>query len=424
MMLDWKTFIAALKLSEEFDTSVPLRLQKQMDRRYTDGHKLCKLLKSHQDALCKEPHDKVYGFIGLATDTIEGFPMDYQKTLFDVWVDTILFQNAKQESPQHDIIHFSRLVKKLLGAPVVQGTSIQPLLSNDGLYLDHKDGKKHKSYIPDQIPACIDINQFYNHFPGVLDKNDALCRSTRDRNQRKLLIPARVVGRIIHFGPTYNEIISDLKKTDSWRCSINTNLPENLRASAREESDLFLRSLEGLEDEDLGIITSYNRNMSWEIGPGDPAFKSIIYLKRSGRDSGLIEPIFSANFDWEGDDTDSQGEPRLFLLGDANDYKTSPANMGLVSPEAQFGDCVCQVLGFKQAFVVRHLTRVDGKYLTHGLRIVGTAGLAENRFKAQIRREANLEGSSKFDNAHFDFISDTETVDLVIDVSMVYQLLN
>jgi hypothetical protein len=339
-------------------------------------------------------------------------------------VDTILFQNAKQESPQHDIIHFSKLVKKLVGAPVVQGTSIQSLLSDEGLDPDNNDGRKHKSYIPDQMVACMDMNSWYNDFPGLFDEGGAQSRSTRDRNQRKLVIPARVVGRIIHFGPTYNEIISNLKKTDSWRRSINTHLPENQRASAREESDMFLRSLEGLEDEDLRIITSYHRNMSWEIGPGDPAFKSIIYLKHSGRDNGLAEPIFYTNFVWEGGDTDSQGEPTLFLLGETNDYKTSPANMGLVSPETQVGDCVCQVLGFKQAFVVRHLTRIDGKYLTHGLRIVGTAGLAENRFKAQIRREAGLEGASKFDNAHFDFISDTETVDLVIDVSMVYQLLN
>ncbi len=36
-------------------------------------------LKNHQEALCKEPRDKVYGLIGLALDA-SGFCMDYQKS--------------------------------------------------------------------------------------------------------------------------------------------------------------------------------------------------------------------------------------------------------------------------------------------------------------------------------------------------------
>jgi len=181
-----------------------------------------------------------------------------------------------------------------------------------------------------------------------------------------------------------------------------------------------LRSLEELEDKDLlGVITSYIREMSWEIVSHDnPALRSVVYLKRTGKGP---EPLFFANFDWEGEDAASDGEPRLFLLGETKDYGTSPAKMGLVSSEAQVGDCVCQVLAFEQALVVRHVMTFC-EYSTHGLGIIGTAGLAENRFKARARMEADLKGASKFDIAHFDFI--LERVNLLIDVEMVHQLLN
>lgn len=135
--MDWKTFIAVLKLIEEFDGRVPLRLQKQIELKCTDGHKRYTLLGSHQDALCKDLYDKVYGFIGLASDTIQGFPMDYKKTLFEVWVDTVLFKNSDKGSPQHDIMQFSRLVKKLLGAPVVQNISTQLQLPSKEWNADH-----------------------------------------------------------------------------------------------------------------------------------------------------------------------------------------------------------------------------------------------------------------------------------------------
>jgi hypothetical protein len=76
--------------------------------------------------------------------------------------------------------------------------------------------------------------------------------------------------------------------------------------------------LEELEDEDLRIITSYKHGMSWVIDFGDPALQSMVYLKRIGSACAL----FDANFAWEGEHADSNGEPRLFLLGQTKDYDT------------------------------------------------------------------------------------------------------
>lgn len=69
-----------------------MKLHKQLSEKYKGGHKLAKLLENHQHALCKEPQDHFYGFVDLATDCIEGFPLDYQKSLFEVWKDTIMYK--------------------------------------------------------------------------------------------------------------------------------------------------------------------------------------------------------------------------------------------------------------------------------------------------------------------------------------------
>jgi hypothetical protein len=113
--LTWKSFITDVKYDWDLHNSVPARIQKQIDQKYLGGHKLQTLLDSHQDALCKDPRDKVYGFIGLASDTLEWFPMDYRKSLYEVWKDSVMFKNADTESSRHNIMQFGKLLQKILG---------------------------------------------------------------------------------------------------------------------------------------------------------------------------------------------------------------------------------------------------------------------------------------------------------------------
>lgn len=195
-VVDWETFIMVLKEPE-------IQGYRTDEASETNRAEIQDVARSHNEALRKEPHDKVYGFIGLASATINGFPTDYGKTLFEVWKDTMLFKNSDADLSWHDIMRFRKLVQKLLGGP--------------------------------GIAKADEVNQaiWPRLRPGEgIDKRD---EQASDRTTPS--IPARLIGRINYLGPTTHEIISELKQTAIWRSSINKYLPQYQRAAAREESD-------------------------------------------------------------------------------------------------------------------------------------------------------------------------------------------
>jgi hypothetical protein len=85
--MGWQDFI------QRCDRDGPMILERERQEKYAGGHTLRKLLENHQHAVCKDPRDKIYGFVGLATDA-RGFPMDYQKSLLEVWKDTMVFSKS------------------------------------------------------------------------------------------------------------------------------------------------------------------------------------------------------------------------------------------------------------------------------------------------------------------------------------------
>jgi hypothetical protein len=80
-----------IKAQDHLAKTAPLQLDAQRRGRFEGGHTLVNLLRTNQYALCKDPRDKIYGFIGLAVDVHDRFPMDYSKPLFEVFADTIFF---------------------------------------------------------------------------------------------------------------------------------------------------------------------------------------------------------------------------------------------------------------------------------------------------------------------------------------------
>lgn len=79
---EWSALIKSFRSNSETRDSLPVKLQKQIDEKYEDGHKLQALIENHRDSLCKEPRDHIYGFVGLAVDCQDGFPIDYGKHQF------------------------------------------------------------------------------------------------------------------------------------------------------------------------------------------------------------------------------------------------------------------------------------------------------------------------------------------------------
>jgi hypothetical protein len=74
---EWSELIKRFRFNSETQDSLPVKLQKQIDGKYEDGHKLQALIENYRDSLCKESRDHIYGFVGLGVDCQGGFPIDY-----------------------------------------------------------------------------------------------------------------------------------------------------------------------------------------------------------------------------------------------------------------------------------------------------------------------------------------------------------
>jgi Heterokaryon incompatibility protein (HET) len=370
---DWERFISTDKLCQSCHNTIPLKLQQQLDDKYSSGHKLQTLIETHKGNLCKEPRDHVYGFIGLANDCGDRFPIDYDKSLFEVWKDTIMFKAADQDSPQHDILRFGKTVQTLLGG--------QRIATRDDV----------QSEILLHMTAA----------DKVWDEQYKLVHCTIHEDIAELMVPARIAGRISYLGPTYSEIISDTRKMVHWKSSITRFIPEDQLSSAREEDDLFVEVLENVVEQDLEAISVYDRTIIWE--PKNTPHSLFI------REESIA--FHTANFE----NAPVLAEPRLFLLSGTKEIdQSSSGKMGLAPPEAQEGDYICQVQGIAKALIVRK--RI-------GLRIVGTAVMAENTVLGRSRRDS-APLHSKFGTARFDTIHSDDRLDLFLDVATAYELLN
>jgi hypothetical protein len=369
-----------------------LKLQKQLDEKYEEGHKLQNLIENHQQAICKEPRDHVYGFVGLATDCVEGFPLDYRKTLFEVWKDTVMFKNADRSVSQSDVIRFGRLVRKMLG-----GAGIATA---------------------DEI--LQDLNLRMVQPVGVMNGS----KGTLSSNASALLIHGRLVGVIEYFGPSYEEIISDLKKTAGWKASINRHVPVAYRAQVREESDYFLEALEEVEDNNLEKITALH-HISW-VPKSIP--ESLLRIDQNDLNSQqtcrclectYVPPVFTGDQGFNSNERPFPLPPptkqRLFLLGMNSQHLDSPGRIGMAPSNARKGDYLVQIQGITRAVVLR---RDDAS-----MSIVGTAILAENSDRARVANKTDLERNLGFASADFE-VNEVDKVEMFIDVAIAYQLLD
>ncbi|KAH6682778.1 hypothetical protein B0J14DRAFT_467697 [Halenospora varia] len=375
--LDWKRFIKGLEEFKMLRASAPMKLQKQLNEKYENGHRLQSLVELHQDKLCKEARDHVYGFVGLAIDAQEGFPVDYEKSLYEVWKDVMIYKNQTDNGPSFDVLQFGKIVRHLLGG--------KDIASPKELELDIA----YNTAPPTQATKCLDISSLPE---GLL-----------------LTVPSRLAGKIVHFGPTLTELHSDFKSSLKWRASINRWLLDHNRPMAREECDFFAEVLEGMDDEELAKVGVVGRTIEWKRK--SPMPKSIFDCDMAVTLDGIDdEKVGREGSCGEG------GEPRVFLIGGVNRYdKTASGMMGLGPSAAQVGDYVCQIQGLEKAIILRRENK--------RLKIVGTAGLAHSfhEIRAKNAREEEVDTSCKF--AVADYSSETNMVYLFVDMPLAYDLL-
>lgn len=345
---DWDRFIATIKGFPGIANSVPLKLADGLLDRYGNGHKMHTLLEQHQGAICKDQRDKIYGFVGLAIDYDARFPMDYCKNLFEVWKDTVIYQNKNRMAQTFRIMEFARLVDRLLGGPGLSLQAASRRRLNDDLALDD---------------------------PGVIT------------------IPALVSGMIVHIGPTCEEMISKLEKVDEWTSSIKDYCIEGRLRNAYEENDQLLKLLE-LEDIEL-----------WDATNFDP-FITYPFVNASMKDLG--ESISHHYSMYRPSRARTEAEPgtslgnyldmgqRLFILNyGSNDGSNSTAIMGIAPPSASVGDFICHFYSMEKAVVVRQ----EGN--PPKTKLVGTAFLGDYCATTKGSKEARKRQRSAHISSEF-----------------------
>ncbi len=334
----WEDFIHLIAMHHGDGNTGPLRLDRLLRKeKYNDSHTLKRLLEEHREAKCLEPRDKVYGLVGLAVDAPE-FPVDYNKSLYEVWKDTMVFMNRwglfKDES---QILLVGALVKSLLMA-------------------NHGDP----------------LSQISNEQEDQVDSTKLLDNPNNSLVFRLAAIP---IGCILCVGPPASDLVSDPDVASRWRLAIQHVFSADEWGPARQESDELLRALLESNDSDVEMMC-FNRP------------STVVWKER--RDSGSFEPPSAGHYikkwDWPAvfefsrtrqqvTDGAASVQPRIYL---AKEFRNpTPRKMGVASGLVQAKDVVCWVRSSRRALLVRVVD--DGRqYNASKARVFGTALTTED----------------------------------------------
>jgi hypothetical protein len=351
--------------------------------KYGNGYKLENLIKTHQEALCEDVRDKIYGFTGLANDTYGRLPMDYGKTPFEVWEDVVRFRNADHTVPQYDILEFAGFARQLLG--------------------------KHLEVTRENIPANDGL-------PVV--EGEALVVNFQNE---LVFCPARLWGRVAWVGPTYNEIRANLRKVDEWIACIRDHVSEPYLQSAYEENDLLLQLLEDLDHTDLETVSSIGTKIRYRLGSSDhgDGVNTMMQVKSKAQDLG-------AEYMTNGWSFGGTTEEKYLILLDlfpsddgSNPAASKPfAGIGLAPGEVAIGDFICCFYQKDKAAVVR---QHNGYLEADQFSIVGSAVFPDVRAMATEKVKSTKKAKAKFSILNNTPLKSEETINLYMDIGMVYE---
>lgn len=354
----WDSFIHFITLHGDSGGRGPLKLAHQLKEKHTGAHTFRRLLEDHRHAECKDERDTIYGLVGLAVDG-HGFPMDYTKSLMEVWTDTMefmnghgLFQESKRES---DIIHFGSLVKSRL-----MGTQLTPLQQVLRPYKAEDDSNL------------------------IIEKGPQ-----RSINPKVFEIKAYILGSIGVFGPSSAEIAASVEKVDQWTQQVQKGFKDDINYASLESNRLISNILESKDSDLARLCSSHVSGVRWYRHDG--------YIDKLSFYAGQNQPINTntSGLRDSGQQSSAATINKHNAIGNAYLYQihhsrrgSIPWKMGITSTQAQPGDLICWVMGTNKAFVVR-LRLEDNDYYTT-LQIFGTAlatddlALSESDHKARL----------------------------------------
>lgn len=330
----WVDFMHLITMHNSDGNTGPLRLDRLLrQEKYNESHTLKRLLEEHREAKCSEPRDKVYGLVGLASDAAE-FPMDYNKSLYEVWKDTMVFMNQrdlfKEES---QILPIGALVKTAL-------------MEN---YSDP-------------------LSQISREHEDQVDPTQLI-----ETKESRLVFCLKAVplGCVIHVGPSASEVISRPNEASAWRTATQRLFPATELGLAHREHDRLLHAL--LECDESEIETKcFNRpsTVVWKDSQTYSGYKYVAqnYIKHV-QNRIRTTTFQSPQMPQQTTDRLASVQPRLYLAKKCGG--STERKMGVASGLVQPGDLVCWVRSSRKALLIRVVR--EGK-----LRVFGTALATED----------------------------------------------
>lgn len=302
--LPWDDFVVLLKTKYGFadgDDEGPFRLDRCIVRQRFAS--LEQLLRDHIDAKCSNPLDKIYGLLGLASDGA-GFPVDYRKSRFEVWRDTIRFIN---DTVTTDLTAMARLIKELLTRH------------------DLVDSEAHQP----------------EHFRPP---------TPREEYSKGLNLTVAIMGFIDDVGPPARDCIDDPPQCSGWSHQVQKSFDNSSdKDGALRANDKLLTALLELDDAQISNLCSSRAGPhTWEVADDAPA--GLAALQAAQWTEGLSSESGLAD------------RPRFCLLKDAGVFGDPMApgmRLGLVSGVARLGDMLCRVRNSSKALLVRTMVKQD-----------------------------------------------------------------
>lgn len=331
----WKNFIHFLTM-HNIGQEGPLRLSRQLRQAPNGTHFLSQLLEDHGQAVCKNSKDKIYGLVGLAADAV-GFPIDYSKSLIEIWVDTLEFVNRRRLLPESSYIPFGRLVKSLL-----MGDHTKPV---------------------DQVQRLV---HQLDGSPMSLIVQDG----GQNSDARVFQFQSYILGCVCNLGPSVQDIVGNLRSVDEWRSKVQGFFRGNL-GPANEESNALLRGiLESDDDKLASLCVGRVGNVRWKV-----EYSTSNFLDEH-MDNTLRNQSPAPKASPETNTTDESDTRVLYQMRHLlNEYL--PWRMGIVPSQAQRGDLICWVSGIRNAILVRLI--YGGRTGTQiSAQVFGTAVVSED----------------------------------------------
>jgi hypothetical protein len=254
----WEAFIQNFEArSERFDATVgPIKLNAERKDKYAGAYTFWTLLTTHQDAEASDPRDKVYGLVGLATD-VHGFLTDYSLSLYELWRYTIMFCQQHDLVKGDNVVDFARLLKKTLASEALEEAFLasRKVNLNATSHSQSKSRREERSDLErtDQVPEVVS-SAIINATETGSDCEDVASKRNRAM-QGRIKVKMRIIGPIVHIGPTPSQVVGSPAMLDEWTASLQSNFHWN-EGPAHELNDRFIKRLLTLTRADLRDVSA------------------------------------------------------------------------------------------------------------------------------------------------------------------------